>query len=71
MKLELSCKLLSSCVCCGHGSGFFRVFGYGLAWKDTNVHPLLFSERLRVTKFLRIGRYIIKPLTRDQLNIVK
>ncbi len=26
-------------------NGWFRVFGWGLAWKDTRKHSLLFSER--------------------------
>ncbi len=27
------------------GIGFFRLFGWGIHWKDPSRHPLLFSER--------------------------
>lgn len=28
------------------GIGWFRIFGYGLHWKNTTQHPLMFSERV-------------------------
>lgn len=44
-------------------SGWFRLFGGGgLAWKNINKHKLTFTERQGLTKFIRIGRYLIKAL---------
>lgn len=50
---------------CGHftpSSGWFRVFGYGLAWHNRNIHPPLFSERYGYRKVLRLGRWSIEQL---------
>lgn len=43
------------------GMGWFRVFGYGLHWKDTRRHPMLFSERVLGYGWRR-GPWIIKIL---------
>jgi hypothetical protein len=40
------------------GMGWFRLFGVGVSWKDTRVHPLVFSERLGSRKGLRVGPWI-------------
>lgn len=44
------------------GFGWFRLFGYGIHWKDTAKHGFLFSERYGFTKHIRIGRFLIKWL---------
>ena len=41
----------------GKNRGWFRVFGVGLSFKNTNVHPLLFSERNGYRKGLQLGAY--------------
>jgi hypothetical protein len=46
----------------GHGLWWFRIFGYGLHWKDTRIHPLIFSERNGLTKTLQIGHWSFKWL---------
>lgn len=43
------------------GFGWFRVFGCGLAWKDSRRHPLLFSERHGFSAW-RIGRWVVRRL---------
>lgn len=43
-------------------SFWFRIFGYGIAGKDTRVWRLLFSERLGYTKTLRISNWSFKIL---------
>ena len=42
--------------------GWFRIFGRGLAWKDTSIHRLMFSELWGHTKTLSIGTWSIKYL---------
>jgi hypothetical protein len=44
------------------GMWWFRVFGYGLHWKNIDMHGLLFSERV-LGKGLRIGSWMFKILT--------
>ena len=46
-----------------NGFGWFRLFGYGLHWKDTKRHDLLFSERYKHTKYIMLCGYLIKLLT--------
>jgi hypothetical protein len=41
------------------GAGWFRIFGFGLKWKDSNKYMLLFSERNGYTKIYKIGKYWI------------
>jgi len=43
----------------GDGMFWFRIFGRGLSIRDTNKHPLTFSERNRYTWYLKIKRFII------------
>lgn len=39
------------------GQWWFRVLGVGLSWKDTRIHPLMFSERNGYRKGLRVGSW--------------
>ena len=41
--------------------GWFRLFGRGLAWKHKSM-GLSFSERYGYTKYIRIGKWIVKYL---------
>lgn len=43
-------------------SGWFRIFGFGLALKDTTMHELTFSERYGYAKGIKIGKWYIKYL---------
>lgn len=43
-------------------SGWFRLFGRGLSWKDLRVHSLNFSERYGYVKYLKLGNYAIRKL---------
>lgn len=46
------------------GIWWFRVFGYGLHWKDTRAHPLLFSQRAGFRKGFILGSWrfeFLKP----------
>jgi hypothetical protein len=47
-----------------NGMGWVRIFGYGIAWKDTSKHMLLYSERSGNTKRIQIGKWSIKYLKR-------
>jgi len=45
-------------------AGWFRIFGYGLHWKDTRRVPPLFSERCGYSKRLHLGPIwigVLKP----------
>lgn len=44
------------------GLGWFRIFGFGLHWKDTRIHPLLFSERYSGRGW-QIGHWRLRFLT--------
>lgn len=46
------------------GLWWFRVWGYGLAWKDIYSHPLLFSQRRRRWTRLLVGRWCFQLLRR-------
>ena len=37
------------------GAGWFRLFGYGIGWKDTRHFRLTFSERNGYKKYLMLG----------------
>lgn len=41
---------------------WFRIFGYGLVIKNTNVYPLLFSERMGLKKTYKIKNWSISKL---------
>jgi hypothetical protein len=44
------------------GFMWFRIFGYGLTIKDTHLFCKLFSERYRFSKFIMIGKWLIRGL---------
>lgn len=44
------------------GTGWVRLFGKGVHWKDTTKHPLYFSDRNGYRKTLTIGKWRIKLL---------
>lgn len=47
-------------------SGYFRIFGYGLWWKDRSKNRLYFSERNWIKPFhFAIGTYHFKFLGRE------
>ena len=48
----------------GDGIGWFRLFGYGLHWKDTTKHRLYFSERNGYTKGVWLGKFFVTALTK-------
>lgn len=48
-----------------NGMGWFRIYGYGLIWKDTTRRQLTFSERNGLKKRLRIGKWIIGYLPKN------
>lgn len=47
------------------GGGWFRLFGRGFGWKNTQIIPLLFSERNGYRKHLMLGRFSIAYLSKD------
>ena len=48
------------------GMFWFRLFGYGLHFKDLRKFQLIFSERNRLRKSFRIGNWSIKFLSKDR-----
>jgi len=54
-----------------HKRGWIRIRGYGIAWKNINTHPKLFSERYGYTKYIMVGRYLIKLLEKPSETIRK
>lgn len=49
--------------CRERGTWWFRIRGgYGLHWKNTKLHPLVFSERQRLVPHLAIGNWSFKLL---------
>lgn len=44
------------------GCFWFRLFGYGLHFKDVRKHSLLFSERNGYVRRVQIGNWSIKIL---------
>lgn len=46
----------------GYGLRWFRIFGYGLAIKDTTKARLFFSERNGLAPGLKIGKWYIRLL---------
>lgn len=49
----------------GDRIGFVRIFGWGVAWKDSRVHRPLWSERERIYHQAHIGPWVITPLPRN------
>jgi hypothetical protein len=53
------------------GTGWFRVYGYGLQIADKTRYQPLFSEREGYVKWWRIGKWgicILKPRKEDKLR---
>ena len=42
---------------------WFRILGHGLVIKDINKYPLIFSERYGYTKYIKIGKYIVRYIS--------
>ena len=51
--MKIKTRLLSAYVV--GGAGWFRLFGYGIGWKDTRHFRLTFSERNGFKKHLMLG----------------
>lgn len=45
------------------GAGWFRLFGYGIYWRDIRKNKMLFSERMGYSRVLKIGSFMVKFLT--------
>ena len=43
-----------------NGGFWFRIFGVGLSIVNREINAPLFSERMGITKVLKIGKYSIK-----------
>jgi hypothetical protein len=46
----------------GKGIFWIRFFGIGFSVKNTNIVPLIFSERNGYTKSIKVGKYYISYL---------
>jgi hypothetical protein len=49
-------------IVCNNRLYYFRLFGYGLTFKDVRYHPPLFSERYGYTKRLKLGSWRVGVL---------
>jgi len=45
---------------------WFRIFGYGLLFKNIPIHGLLFSERNGYKKVFKIGKWQIRTLNKEK-----
>ena len=45
-------------------AGWLRIFGYGFAWKNVNIYPLLFSERNKLVKRTQVKNWSFKWLNK-------
>lgn len=45
------------------GYFWFRIFGYGLHIKDAKRHQLMFSERNGLTRYWKVGGWVVRVLT--------
>lgn len=50
------------------GSWWFRIFGYGLSCCDRRLFPMVFSERMGLTRTTRLGRYYFKLLRASDVD---
>jgi len=50
------------------GQWWFRVFGYGLTWKNIKKHPLMFSERYGYRKGIALFRWRFNLLLRGDFK---
>jgi hypothetical protein len=44
------------------GMWWFRIFGYGIHYRNIRLHPPLFSDREGITKVLKISNHWFKLL---------
>jgi hypothetical protein len=44
------------------GFFWFRIFGYGLVFKDLTKYQMRFSERYEYANSIRIGKWLIRPI---------
>jgi hypothetical protein len=52
--------------CYDSGICWFRIFGYGLMWKDVRSHPILFSERYGYRKGFQVKHWRINVFAPDK-----
>jgi hypothetical protein len=52
-------------------NGWFRIFGKGLEWKNSEKCFMFFSERNGYKKGISIGKWRIYPLNQTYKNIMK
>lgn len=53
----------------GRTQGWFRIFGYGLWWKDRSRHRLYFSERnWHCPPHVMVGNWHFRFLGREQIG---
>ena len=56
-------NIFSSCL--SNKQGWFRIFGYGIKWKNILIHPMLFSERNKLNKYILIKNYLFAFLLKN------
>ena len=49
----------------GKNSGWIRIFGYGIVWKDLRRYDMMFSERMGFRRFIIINHYLVRTLKRN------
>lgn len=52
----------------GNGVLWFRIFGAGLLCKNVKKRGFIFSEREGHTKYIMIGKYLIRVLKYGKFN---
>jgi hypothetical protein len=45
------------------GAGGFRLFGFGIYWRDLRRSKILFSERRGYSRVFKVGNFVVKFLT--------
>jgi len=49
----------------GDGFFWFRLFNKGLVFKNTKKHMMIFSERYGKTKYIMVGKWLIKSVSNN------
>jgi len=49
----------------GKNRGWFRIFGYGIVWKDLRRYEMMFSERMGFFRYIVINHYLVRALRRN------
>lgn len=52
------------------GLWWFRIYGYGLHYKNIKHYPELFSERMCIKKKIKLGRYRFGILKKDKMQLI-